>query len=83
MHRLETCDSSSLSLIVKINWVSTVKKYNEQLLHPIKSGRTDPNPLVSHSMKLLNAQNALKGYKTFDKNDHLAKVVFKTLLLIN
>jgi hypothetical protein len=62
MHRLETCDSSSLSLVVKINWVNAVKKYNEQLMHPIKSGGTDPNPLVSHSMTLWNAQNALKGY---------------------
>jgi threonine dehydrogenase-like Zn-dependent dehydrogenase len=83
MHRLETCDSSSLSLIVKINWVSTVRNYNEQLLHPIKSGRTDPSPLVSHSMKLQNAQNALKGYKTFDKKNDLTEVVFKTPLIIN
>ena len=83
MHRLEIYDPSQSSLIVKINWVSTVKKYNEQLLHPIKSRKTDPNPLISRSMSLQNSKNALNGYKTFDKKNDHTEVVFKTPLFIN
>jgi S-(hydroxymethyl)glutathione dehydrogenase/alcohol dehydrogenase len=50
-----------------------VKKYNEQLLHLIESGRIDPKPLVSHTMKL---DDAPKAYDMFDKKEDVTKVVF-------
>lgn len=36
-----------------------VKKYNEQLLHLIEVGRIDPKPLISHTMKLDEAQHMI------------------------
>ena len=51
-----------------------VKKYNEQLLHLIESGRIDPKPLVSHTMKLDDAPEA---YEMFDK-EMLPKLYSRT-----
>jgi threonine dehydrogenase-like Zn-dependent dehydrogenase len=51
-----------------------VKKYNEQLLHLIESGRIDPKPLISHTMKL---DEAPKAYM-FDKKGDVIKIVFET-----
>ena len=51
-----------------------VKKYNEQLMHLIESGRIDPKPLVSHTMKL---DEAPKAYDMFDKKGDVTKIVFK------
>jgi S-(hydroxymethyl)glutathione dehydrogenase/alcohol dehydrogenase len=52
-----------------------VKKYNEQLLHLIESGRIDPKPLISHTMKLDEAPEA---YDMFDKKGEVTKIVFQT-----
>lgn len=41
-----------------------VKKYNEDLLHLIETGRIDPTQLISHRIKL---EEAPKGYDMFDK----------------
>jgi S-(hydroxymethyl)glutathione dehydrogenase/alcohol dehydrogenase len=52
-----------------------VKKYNEQLLHLIESGRIDPKPLISHTIKI---DDAPKAYDMFDKKGDVTKVVFET-----
>ena len=52
-----------------------VKKYNEQLLHLIESGRIDPKPLISHTLKL---EEAPKAYDMFDKKGEVTKIVFET-----
>jgi S-(hydroxymethyl)glutathione dehydrogenase / alcohol dehydrogenase len=52
-----------------------VKKYNEQLLHLVETGRIDPKKLISHTMKL---DEASKAYEMFDKKEDVTKVVFKT-----
>jgi S-(hydroxymethyl)glutathione dehydrogenase / alcohol dehydrogenase len=51
-----------------------VKKYNEQLLHLIESGRIDATKFISHTMKL---EEAPKAYEMFDKKEDVTKVVFK------
>jgi S-(hydroxymethyl)glutathione dehydrogenase/alcohol dehydrogenase len=51
-----------------------VKKYNEQLLHLIETGKVDPKPLISHTMKL---DEAPKAYEMFDKKRDVTKVNFK------
>ena len=52
-----------------------VKKYNEQLLHLVETGRIDPTQLISHRLKL---EEAPKGYDMFDKkgeNGEVHKIV--------
>jgi len=51
-----------------------VKKYNEQLLHLIETGRIDPTKVVSHTMNLNDAPD---GYKNFDKKREIMKIVLK------
>jgi len=52
-----------------------VKKYNEQLLHLIETGRIDPTKIISHTMDL---KDAPKGYERFDKKEDATKMVLKT-----
>jgi S-(hydroxymethyl)glutathione dehydrogenase / alcohol dehydrogenase len=51
-----------------------VKKYNEQLLHLIETGRIDPTKIISHTMDL---KDAPKGYERFDKKEDATKIVLK------
>src|SRR5215217_6167659 len=51
-----------------------VKKYNEQLLHLVETGRIDPTKVISHTMKL---NDAPKGYEGFDKKSEIMKIVLK------
>ena len=51
-----------------------VKKYNEQLLHLIETGRIDATKIISHTMKL---DEAPKGYESFDKKEDVTKIVLK------
>lgn len=51
-----------------------VKKYNEQLLHLVETGRIDPTKVTSHTMKL---DDASKGYESFDKKKEIMKIVLK------
>ena len=52
-----------------------VKKYNEQLLHLIETGRIDATKIISHTMKL---DEAPKAYEIFDKKQQDAtKIIFK------
>jgi S-(hydroxymethyl)glutathione dehydrogenase/alcohol dehydrogenase len=52
-----------------------VKKYNEQLLHLIETGRIDATKIISHTMKL---DEAPKAYEIFDKKEQDAtKIIFK------
>jgi S-(hydroxymethyl)glutathione dehydrogenase/alcohol dehydrogenase len=51
-----------------------VKKYNEQLLHLVETGRIDPTKVISHTMKL---DDAPKGYEGFDKKEEIMKIVLK------
>ena len=51
-----------------------VKNYNEQLLHLIETGRVDPTPIISHTMKLDEAPN---GYKQFDEKNGVTKIILK------
>ena len=52
-----------------------VKKYNEQLLHLIESGRIDATKIISHTMKL---DEALRAYEIFDnKEQDATKIIFK------
>ena len=52
-----------------------VKKYNEQLMHLIETGRIDPTKIISHTMKL---DEAPKAYEIFDKKEQdVTKIIFK------
>ena len=52
-----------------------VKKYNEQLLHLIESGRIDATKIISHTMKL---DETLRAYEIFDnKEQDATKIIFK------
>ena len=51
-----------------------VKKYNEQLLHLIETGRIDATKIISHTMKL---NDAPKAYEMFDKKEDVTKIIFK------
>ena len=52
-----------------------VKKYNEQLLHLIETGRIDPTKIISHTMKI---EEAPKAYEMFNNNkDEATKIVLK------
>jgi S-(hydroxymethyl)glutathione dehydrogenase/alcohol dehydrogenase len=51
-----------------------VKKYNEQLLHLIETGRIDSTKIISHTMDL---KDAPKGYERFDKKEDATKIVLK------
>ena len=52
-----------------------VKKYNEQLLHLIETGRIDITKIISHTM---NLDDAPKAYEIFDKKeDNVTKIVLK------
>jgi S-(hydroxymethyl)glutathione dehydrogenase / alcohol dehydrogenase len=51
-----------------------VKKYNEQLLHLIEVDRIDPIKIISHTMKLDQANDA---YDIFDKKEDATKIIFK------
>jgi S-(hydroxymethyl)glutathione dehydrogenase/alcohol dehydrogenase len=50
-----------------------VKKYNEQLLHLIETGRIDATKIISHTMKL---DKHLKDM-SFDKKEDVTKIVLK------
>jgi S-(hydroxymethyl)glutathione dehydrogenase/alcohol dehydrogenase len=49
-----------------------VKKYNEQLMHLVETGRIDPTRLISHRIKL---EEAPKGYDMFEKKEDVTKIV--------
>jgi S-(hydroxymethyl)glutathione dehydrogenase / alcohol dehydrogenase len=51
-----------------------VKKYNEQLLHLIETGRINATKILSHTMKL---EEAPKAYEMFDRKEDVTKVIFK------
>jgi S-(hydroxymethyl)glutathione dehydrogenase/alcohol dehydrogenase len=51
-----------------------VKKYNEQLLHLIETGRINATKILSHTMKLEEAPTA---YEMFDRKEDVTKVIFK------
>ena len=52
-----------------------VKKYNEQLLLLIETGRIDTTKIISHTMKL---DEAPKAYEIFDnKEQDATKIIFK------
>lgn len=51
-----------------------VKRYNEQLLHLIETGRIDAKKILSHTIKL---DEAPKAYEMFDQKADVTKVVFK------
>ena len=52
-----------------------VKKYNEQLLHLIETGRIDATKIISHTMKL---DEAPKAYEIFDKKEQdVTKIILK------
>jgi S-(hydroxymethyl)glutathione dehydrogenase/alcohol dehydrogenase len=50
----------------------SVKNYNEMLLHLRERGRVHPTKLISHTMKLDDAQ---KAYDMFDKKGDVTKNV--------
>ena len=55
-----------------------VKKYNEQLLHLIETGRIDAMKIISHRMKI---DEAPKAYEIFDnKEQDATKIIFKLKL---
>jgi S-(hydroxymethyl)glutathione dehydrogenase/alcohol dehydrogenase len=49
-----------------------VRRYSEQLLHMIETGRIDPTQVISHRMKL---DEAAKGYQMFDGKGEVHKIV--------
>ena len=52
-----------------------VKKYNEQLLHLIETGRLDATKIISHNTKL---EDAPKAYEMFNNDkDNATKIVLK------
>jgi len=52
-----------------------VKKYNEQLLHLIETGRIDATKIISHSAKL---EDAPKAYEMFNNSkDDATKIILK------
>ena len=51
-----------------------VKKYNEQLLHLIETGRIDATKILSHTKKL---DDAPKAYEMFDRKEDVTKIIFK------
>jgi threonine dehydrogenase-like Zn-dependent dehydrogenase len=57
-----------------------VKKYNEQLLRVFESGRIDPKPLISHTMKLDEAPTA---NHMFDKKGDVIKIVFGRIVILS
>ena len=50
-----------------------VKRYNEQPLHLIETGRIDATKILSHTIKL---DEAPKAYEMFDQKE-VNKVIFK------
>jgi S-(hydroxymethyl)glutathione dehydrogenase / alcohol dehydrogenase len=50
------------------------KKYNEQLLHLIETGRIDATKILSHTKKL---DDAPKAYEMFDRKEDVTKIIFK------
>ncbi len=51
-----------------------VKRYNEQLLHLIETGRIDATKVLSHTIRL---DEAPKAYEVFDQKEEVTKVIFK------
>ena len=49
-----------------------VRRYSDQLLHMIETGRIDPTQVISHRMKL---DEAAKGYEMFDGKGETHKIV--------
>src|SRR5215218_6300354 len=49
-----------------------VRRYSDQLLHMIETGRIDATQLISHRMKL---EEAAKGYQIFDGKAEVHKIV--------
>lgn len=49
-----------------------VKRYSDQLLHMIETGRIDPTQVISHRLKI---EEAAKGYQMFDGKGEVHKVV--------
>jgi S-(hydroxymethyl)glutathione dehydrogenase/alcohol dehydrogenase len=49
-----------------------VRKYSDQLLHMIETGRIDATQVISHRMKL---DEAAKGYQMFDGKAEVHKIV--------
>src|SRR5918911_2016756 len=49
-----------------------VRRYSDQLLHMIETGRIDPTQVISHRMKL---EEAAKGYHMFDGKAEVHKIV--------
>jgi S-(hydroxymethyl)glutathione dehydrogenase/alcohol dehydrogenase len=49
-----------------------VRRYSDQLLHMIETGRIDPTQVISHRMKL---EEAAKGYQMFDGKAEVHKIV--------
>ncbi len=47
-----------------LKWVSPLKKYNEQLLRLIETGRIDITKIISHHIK---RDDSPKSYDIFDK----------------
>jgi S-(hydroxymethyl)glutathione dehydrogenase/alcohol dehydrogenase len=49
-----------------------VRRYSDQLLHMIETGRIDPTQIISHRMRL---DEAAKGYEMFDGKGEVHKIV--------
>jgi S-(hydroxymethyl)glutathione dehydrogenase/alcohol dehydrogenase len=50
------------------------KRYNEQLLHLIETGRIEATKILNHTIKL---DEAPKAYEMFDQKEEVTKVIFK------